>query len=157
MVARSRAKALSIQKYRSQPFFHYYELPCKMFKFNILGPTCIYMWCATKVWRKQNEQAISSHQSIMFTPRTPIPENATCHGWYVPTAAAFWPAKYGGAVKLLPGWAFCVCLSQAFPKVFEAVLKASICRNTLQWMMGCETKIIQNGWMQRTAHLIKLN
>jgi len=50
----------------------------------------------------------------------------------VPTAGAFWPAKNGGAVKLLPGWAFGVCLSQAFPKVLEAVLKASICRNTLQ-------------------------
>ena len=40
MVARSRAQALSIQKYRSQPFFNYYKLPCKMFNFNILGPTC---------------------------------------------------------------------------------------------------------------------
>lgn len=31
------------------------------------------MWCATKVWRKQNEQAITSHQSIMIIPRITNP------------------------------------------------------------------------------------
>ena len=99
-------------------------------------------------WTSNNKPCMN--QSIMIIPRTPVSLRTQLvmvdmcqqqeHSGLNPN---------GGAVKLLPGWAFGVCLSQAFPKVLEAVLNASICRNTLQWMMGCESKIIQNGYFKK--------